>query len=71
MHRRGEDWASALGSVLFATKGLGKAVRYNDTIEVNECVCKVPFAKMSLINSTNDVTFNPVPRSSRLVIFLY
>ena len=54
---------------MFATKCLGEAVRYNDTIEVNERVCKVPFAKMSLINSTNDVTFNPVLKSSRLVIF--
>jgi hypothetical protein len=54
---------------LFATKCLGEAVRYNDTIEVNKRVCKVPFAKMSLINSTNDVTFNPVLKSSRLVIF--
>ncbi len=42
MHRRGEDWASALEGVLFATKDLGKAVRYNDTIEVNERVVKYP-----------------------------
>jgi hypothetical protein len=50
MHRQGEDWASALGGVLFATKGLGKAVQYNDTIEVNEYICKVSFVKMSLIS---------------------
>jgi hypothetical protein len=37
-----EDWAPALRGVLIATKGLGKAVQYNDTIEVNEAFIKYP-----------------------------